>query len=115
MQKFSLVITNVLLVLCLFILVGCTTPSPFIGTWADNSGNTITFGIENDFSASIKNASDDLISYTGTYTVIQNALYIESDNLNIVTEWDIRGSMLYLEWTDADKFSQKLTLYKIKN
>ena len=115
MQKFSLVITNVLLVLCLFILVGCTTPSPFIGTWADNSGNTITFGAENDFTASIKNASDDLIPYTGSYTIIQNALYIECENLNIVTEWDIRGSMLYLEWTDKDKFSQKLTLYKIKN
>ena len=115
MKKFSLIITNIFLVLSLSILVGCTTPSPFIGTWADNSGNTITFGGENDFSANIKNASDDLISYTGTYTVIQNALYIEADNLNIVTEWDIRGSMLYLEWTDKDKFSQKLTLYKIKN
>lgn len=115
MKKFSLVITNVLFILVLSILAGCATPSPFIGTWADNSGNTITFGVENDFTASIKNASDDLISYTGTYTIIQNALYIESDNLNIVTEWDIRGSMLYLEWTDKDKFSQKLTLYKIKN
>ena len=115
MKKFSLIIANILLVLGLSILVGCANPSPFIGTWVDNSRNTITFGAENDFTASIRNASEDLISYTGSYTVIQNALYIESDNLNIVTEWDIRGAMLYLEWTDKDKFSQKLTLYKIKN
>lgn len=115
MKKFSLIIANILLVLGLSILVSCANPSPFIGTWVDNSGNTITFGAENDFTASIRNASEDLISYTGSYTVIQNALYIESDNLNIVTEWDIRGAMLYLEWTDKDKFSQKLTLYKIKN
>ncbi len=115
MKKFNLIFTNILLVLGISILLGCATPSPFVGTWTDNSGNTITFGAENEFNANIKNASDDLISYTGSYTIIQNALYLESDNLNIVTEWDIRGSMLYLEWTDTDKFSQKLTLYKIKN
>lgn len=98
-----------------FMLFSCAEPSPFYGTWADNSGNSITFGAEGEFSASIKNASDELISYTGTYTVLQNALYLQTDLLNIVSEWDIRGSMLYIEWTDADKVSQKLTLYKIKN
>lgn len=114
-MKTKLILLNIFAILLACILFGCTSPSPFIGTWADNSGNTITFGLEGEFNASIKNASDDSISYTGTYTVLQNALYLESDALSIVTEWDIRGSMLYIEWTDADKFSQKLTLYKIKN
>jgi hypothetical protein len=114
-MKTKFILINIFSILIACVMLGCGTPSPFIGTWADNSGNTITFGAENEFTASINNASDDLISYSGSYTVIQNALYIESKNLNIVTEWDIRGSMLYLEWTDADKFSQKLTLYKIKN
>ena len=54
MKKFSLVITNVLFILVLSILVGCATPSPFIGTWADNSGNTITFGVENDLDGTYK-------------------------------------------------------------
>ncbi|MBQ3025582.1 MAG: hypothetical protein IJD23_09795 [Spirochaetaceae bacterium] len=114
-MKTKLILLNIFAILLACILFGCASPSPFIGTWADNSGNTITFGLEGEFNASIKNASDDSISYTGTYTVLQNALYLESDALSIVTEWDIRGSMLYIEWTDADKFSQKLTLYKIKN
>lgn len=114
-MKTKFILANILIITVFCFLLGCTTPSPFVGTWSDNSGNTITFGLEGEFNASIKNASDDSISYTGTYTVLQNALFLESENLNIVTEWDIRGSMLYLEWTDSDKFSQKLTLYKIKN
>lgn len=115
MKKFSLIISNIILILGMSILLSCATPSPFIGTWADNNGNTITFGAENEFNASIKNSANDLISYTGTYTIIQNALFIQSESVNILSEWDIRGAMLYLDWTDTDKVSQKLTLYKIKN
>ena len=114
-MKTKFIMINIISIIFACILFGCATPSPFIGTWSDNSGNTISFGAENDFNATIKNAADESISYTGSYTIIQNALYIECENLNIVTEWDIRGAMLYLEWTDRDKFSQQLTLYKIKN
>lgn len=114
-MKTKLFLINIFSILFVCVLFGCASPSPFVGTWSDNSGNTITFGAENEFNASIKNAADELISYIGSYTVIQNALYLQTDTMQIISEWDIRGAMLYLEWTDTDKYSQKLTLYKIKN
>ena len=114
-MKTKFILINIFSILFTCILLGCTTPSPFIGTWSDNVGNTITFGVENDFNASILNSAEESVNYTGTYTVIYNSLFLQTENLEIVTEWDIRGAMLYLEWTDSDKFSQKLTLYKTKN
>lgn len=114
-MKTKLIFINIFAILFCCVLLGCTTPNPFIGTWSDNIGNTITFGVENDFNASILNSAEESINYTGTYTIIYNSLFLQTDKLEIVTEWDIRGAMLYLEWTDSDKFSQKLTLYKTKN
>jgi hypothetical protein len=46
-----------------------------------------------------------------------NSLTLECTNadLTVVTEWDIRGNMLYLDWPGSDGTASRLTLYKISN
>ena len=51
--------------------------------------------------------------YDGTYNVIENVMvFAMSDGRSINTEWDIRGSILYLTWTDGNS-TEKLSLYHI--
>lgn len=90
----------------------CYEPSPLYGTWADNTGNTIVFMSDNTYSAKV---TIDSISadYQGTYSVVQNALVFTHDSGTVmVTEWDIRGSFLYLYWTDSNSKEQYLSLTK---
>jgi hypothetical protein len=108
-----------LLAVCAFCLfaAACTEPLPLYGIWADNLGNTINFGDNGKFNASIKKPGDAVSqSYSGTFTVLQNALTLKDTvhGIQIVTEWDIRGNMLYLNWA-SDKGALNLTLYKISN
>ncbi len=93
-------------------LLGCYTPSPLYGTWVDNSGNTIRFQSDGSFSAKVKTTTGTE-SYQGTYVVNDNVLVfeIESPSYNVVSEWDVRGSMLYLVWIDSGGESVSLTLY----
>jgi hypothetical protein len=97
------------LVLCLAFFA-CKEPSPLYGKWADNQGNTITFINDSTFVASIEG---DI--YEGTYTVLANTLSLSCPDRQLVSEWDIRGNMLYLIWTDKDGVQKQLTLYKISN
>jgi hypothetical protein len=90
---------------------GFLAPSPLYGTWNDNKGNKIVFISDLSFSATVNGEQ-----LTGTYTVNENALSLAVDNGNtIVSEWDIRGSMLYLDWTDKNGTVVNLTLYKTAN
>ena len=41
--------------------------------------------------------------------------FVTSSGHQRVTEWDIRGNMLYINWTDDAGKSVPLTLYKIRN
>lgn len=109
---------------CVFLAVtaalifsSCYEPSPLYGTWCDNSGNKIAFMNDGSYSATIvASSTEDPVVYDGTYTVLANALsFAKSDGTTIVTEWDIRGNMLYLNWTTASGTSLSLTLYKTAN
>ncbi len=93
---------------------GCTQPSPLYGTWNDNAGSSISFMNDNTFTASIYDSvSGEKIMSSGRYNVLLNALtFTTEDNRTIVTEWDIRGNMLYLDWTLADGSVTHLVLYK---
>lgn len=109
---------NLLLILVftlLLIITSCTTPSPLIGSWADNAGNTIKFAEESQFTASILDSTDTVVAYSGTYTVNLNALIFEIEDTSaiILTEWDIRGNIMYLTWTDSDGVNKALSMYKI--
>ena len=94
-----------------FFAVSCAEPGPLYGTWADSRGNTVSFFDDNTFSAKISN-----LNYSGRYTLLLNTLTIDCDiDLRIVTEWDIRGNILYLDWVTADGDTLSLTLFKISN
>ena len=101
---------------CLF-FIACTEPSPLYGTWADNRSNTFSFYDDGSFSAKVTAAGGIIINYEGTYSVLLNALtlYCTNVELRVVTEWDIRGNMLYLDWVNEDGTALSLTLYKISN
>jgi hypothetical protein len=94
----------------------CAEPGPLYGTWADNKGNTVSFFDDNTFSAKI-DGSTGSVDYSGNYTLLLNSLTMDCTEigLRIVTEWDIRGNILYLGWTTVDRETLSLTLFKISN
>ena len=94
-------------------LMSCYTPNPLYGTWTDNDGNKIQFIDDGTFSATIKDSDNQLVSYSGDWSVVDNVLIfiIKGDSsYNRNTEWDIRGSMLYLTWT-VNNNTKMLMLY----
>jgi hypothetical protein len=103
-------------VLCGLPLSSCKVPVPLYGTWADNKGNTLTFVSDGSFNAAITNAGAGVTeNISGSFSVLLNSLTIripDQNNRQIVTEWDIRGNMLYLDWTD-EHGTVPLTLYKV--
>src|SRR5574344_2478126 len=106
---------NLLLISILFIIVfvtSCYEPSPLYGKWADNYGNQITFISDGTFVAKIFTDDTNSKTYQGEYNVVDNVLvFSETDGTSINTEWDIRGSMLYLTWTVSSGKYKNLTLY----
>ena len=101
---------------CTLMLFSCYSPNPIYGKWADNYGNQITFISDGTFVAKIftSDADESAVVYQGDYSVIDNVLVFSvSDGNSINTEWDIRGSMLYLEWAVSENRTKQLTLYHV--
>jgi hypothetical protein len=98
------------------LFAACPEPGPLYGTWADNKGNTVSFFDDNTFSAKIVGSAGS-VDYKGSYTLLLNSLTIDCTEmgLRIVTEWDIRGNILYIGWTTVDGEPLSLTLFKISN
>jgi len=94
----------------------CAEPIPLYGTWADNRGNKLSFFEDGKFNASII-SSGTARNYEGNFSVLMNSLTLNctSETLTIVSEWDIRGNMLYLDWPHDDGAVASITLYKISN
>jgi len=113
LQRKIILICTILI--CLSISA-CEEPSPLYGTWADNFGNTISFFDDGTFSVRI-NSANGVRNYEGNYSILMNSLTFVCTNetLTVVTEWDIRGNMLYLDWPQDNNTSSHLTLYKISN
>lgn len=98
----------------LLFLSSCYTPSPVYGTWADNAGSKITFIDDGTYTAVIVNSSGVKTNYEGSWEVLENVLvFTKNSGGSINTEWDIRGSLLYLDWTDDEGSLQSLTLYHV--
>ncbi len=121
MKKFNFTILSLFLIM---LVISCYEPSPLYGTWADNDGNKISFINDGTFNAYILDSVDEKVNYSGDYSVIDNVLVFNftsakvEGNFSTNTEWDIRGSMLYLKWTYKDKtqntsLTKQLTLYHI--
>lgn len=113
MKKVFFTIAGIISVL---IFTGCYEPSPIYGTWADNNGSKIIFMADGSFSATVENTEGDDISYEGSYSVVDNVIVFkysaDEKSYSMNTEWDIRGSMLYLDWITKDT-TKHLTLYHI--
>jgi len=110
--KKTLVFTAFCVIFLLF--AACPMPVPLYGTWADNRGDTFSFFEDGKFNARVKDGVIT-VNYEGNYSVLLNALTLNvNDGTRIVTEWDIRGNMLYLDWT-KDGVPVAMTLYKISN
>lgn len=100
----------------LLLLASCAEPNPLVGTWADNAGATLTLMADNSFMAKITNSYNQAVNTEGTYNVLLNVItFTTTSGHQRVTEWDIRGNMLYINWTDDQGNTQPLTLYKIRN
>ena len=98
------------------VFTSCYDPSPLYGTWADNDGNSIQFIVDETFNAKIK-VEDKVVKYQGDYNVIGNVIsfsYSDADGKTgkMNSEWDIRGSMMYIEWT-VNGITKVLSLYHI--
>jgi len=103
------------IVLLLFASCG-PLPSPLYGTWADNKGNTFSFFDDYTFNARVISAPGlPMQNYNGNYTVLMNTLTLDCANveLRVVTEWDIRGNILYLNWVTAEGDALSLILFNI--
>ncbi|MBP3709766.1 MAG: hypothetical protein J6I73_05115 [Treponema sp.] len=98
-----------------FIISSCYTPSPLYGTWVDNSGKAqIIFTSDGSFNASIVSSTGETVTYSGTWSVMNNVLHIKKNTgSSFVTEWDIRASNLYLTWTYDNSEKKALTLFQI--
>ena len=99
------------------LFASCGMPSPLYGTWADNRGNTVSFFDDNTFNAKLVSPGLQVQNFNGNYTVLKNILTLDCTNvdLRVVTEWDIRGNILYLDWVTAEGGPIALTLFKISN
>lgn len=93
------------------LLTSCYSPSPLYGSWSDNAGNKISFADDGSFNATIKDSNGDTQTYSGSFSVIENVISFSKDDGSINTEWDIRGGLLYLIWTDSYGTQITLTLY----
>ena len=93
-------------------------PGPLYGTWADNKGNTLSFFDDNTFNARITTVAGlPSANYSGNYSLLLNSLTMNCTEieLRIVTEWDIRGNILYLNWVTSDGDTLPLTLFKVSD
>ena len=103
----------------LLLLASCAVePGPLYGTWADNLGDTLSFFDDNTFNAKIINSDGSSFdNYSGNYSLLLNALTLDcaEPEMRTVTEWDIRGNILYMEWVTPDRVTRPLKLYKVSN
>ncbi|MDR0456885.1 MAG: hypothetical protein LBH20_09425 [Treponema sp.] len=100
----------------------CEESGPLYGTWADNKGNSFSFYNENNsdkFNARIAAVSVDSLplNYSGNFYLLLNVLTLDCKEMGIqiVTEWDIRGNVLRLDWVNPTGEIVSLTLFKTKN
>ena len=121
-RKFSRTVFRIFFSLCVifFVLVlfSCFTPSPLYGTWSDNLGNKISFFDDMSYTAIIAtdrdvDADSNVLknkteTFSGSFSVAENVLSLSTEYGLVVTEWDIRGSILYLDWTMPQGYSETI-------
>lgn len=120
-RNFAKTVFRIFFSLCVIfsvlVLFSCFTPSPLYGTWSDNLGNKITFSDDMSYTAIIvvdRNVIDEDYSiaetetFSGSFAVAENVLSLSTEYGLVVTEWDIRGSILYLDWTMPKEYGETI-------
>jgi len=115
-QRLRCLITILLITMGGMIFFSCVTPSPLYGSWADNKGNTFSFFSDSTFTAKVSRLGRSE-NFEGTYTLLMNVITLDCTeiDLRIVTEWDIRGNILYLNWVSVDGETISMALFKVSN
>jgi len=103
---------------CLIYTACSAMPSPLYGTWADNMESNVSFFDDGTFNAKII-AENYKADAEGNYSVLRNVLTlirpVNNKTQTMVTEWDIRGNILYFVWTTEDGKYIEMRLFKILN
>lgn len=98
---------------CVTVITSCYEPSPLYGGFGDNQGNTIQMFDDGTYSAKIVDSNGVVQNYQGTYTVLENIISFSTNTgATINSEWDVRGNILYITWTDANGVTLNLSLYR---
>lgn len=109
MKTKKIILAAISIITLSFLLNSCYTPSPLYGTWANNDQNKITFIADGTYTAKIAGENKE-----GTWQTIDNVLVISFDGGNTsITEWEIRGNILYLKDFKVSSDPIQLILYKI--
>lgn len=120
MKRINRVFVTVLLLAILTAAVmSCKEPSPLFGSWADNFGNSFSFFDDGNFNAKVARTGLPADVIDGTYVLLLNVITFDGkgssgNEFRVNSEWDIRGNILYLHWTETSG-SKALSLYKTSN
>ncbi len=118
MKKLSIFNASLFL---LFLLFSCDSQNPLYGRWSDNYGNTIMFNDEGNYKFVVTDG-DEETSSTGKFIVDLNTIILTDDTNTdaapILSEWDVRGNVLYLDYYTEEsgvKTLHSLALYRTGN
>ncbi len=109
-NKKRFLITAVLMTVLLS-LSSCYAPSPLYGTWMDNSGTTLTLMNTMDYSMKYKDSQNMDCNEQGTWAVQDNVINFSTSSGIVVSEWDLRGAILFLTWKDNNGETINMQLY----
>lgn len=92
------------------IFTGCYEPSPLYGKWTDSQDEYINFISDGTFVARINLNTNESKIIQGDWSTVDNVLvFTPEDSDSFPTEWDIRGSILYVDFVYKNvKYTLKL-------
>jgi len=99
------------LMAALLSLSSCYAPSPLYGTWMDNNGTTLKLMNTMDYSMKYVNSQGLKADEQGTWAVQDNVINFTTSSGVVVSEWDLRGAILYLTWKDNTGTTINMQLY----
>lgn len=118
-MKKKILISVLLSALLLVALCSCSSKAPFGGTWADYSGNYLTFDEKDAFTGRI-NGDDVTGKYLVNYNTIALRNKIGASEEVTVAEWDLRGNMFILtipvyNSDDHTTIKKQVILYRVNS
>lgn len=97
-------------------VTSCKVSSPLYGTWASNSGDKLTLNSGDSCVMYFPSLSQTAGTQRGSYSVLLNMITFSMPNGTYVFEWDVRGKILYLTYTDNSSSGGKIgiSMYKVE-